>query len=1185
LIFQVYFEQNSNLKEQHALENHRFCLFMRLKHIKLAGFKSFVDPTKVPFEQDMTAVVGPNGCGKSNIIDAVRWVLGESSAKNLRGDAMTDVIFNGAASRKPVGQASVELVFENTQGRIQGNMADRNEISIRRLVNREAANTYYLNGSKCRRRDITDIFLGTGLGPRSYAIIEQGTISRLIESKPQELRVFIEEAAGISKYKERRRDTENRIRHTRENLDRLSDIRAELDIQLDKLHQQSEAAKRFKTLKAEERKHKAELAAFKWQKFEQKAEQIRQKATSVQTQIDDLLLVQNKHEIDAFMSRQALELGSEGLVDLQQKKLHLSNDIARIEQSIKHLKQQQVQHKGKLEQHKQLMLEEEKALVREQEKLALALAEVEEQQPELTLIEQQLDSVQDRVEQLMADLQQRQLSWDSHNRQRSEFIERQSKLDSKIQFQQSLLTKAASDKKSIVSRLNQLQMSNKAEQVSEKETRLSLLLEQAEELALQENAIAEKLAQARQEQNALVQERAEQLGLYQAQQANIRQMQAQLEVQPDWYQAMSEWLAKQGVSGQGALFTQLNVEKQWQDALETVLASWLQAEQVAEFPAAIDLDTAFLVKSEGVQEPVKPGTLAEKVMGCGAFHAWLNQIYLAEDLEQARQLIGSLAANESVICPDTSWLGHGFLRKGIAQGSTNVLQVTESLNRLLEEQELLAAKLDDGQQRLEKYEQEVMRLQNQRQDYANKTADVREETQACQQEIALMHQEKAYQDKQVLELQNEQSRLEALQKSEQKIEQQLQQELDDLQEQLPDESRHQALNAQIEQEQQQLKQAQLQVKEFNDKRHDLAVSIKANTHQGQHSQQVIARHKEQLALLVQQQALLAHEGESFAINLSQEEGKLQDSLKKIAEVEADILTIEKKQAQAQQKLTQFDNEKKAIESNIAQFKEQISQLHLDAESFRLRAETAWEQLVEMRRDLKLVLAEMPDNINESLWQVKLVRLAKDISQLGPINLAAIDEYQAQFERKSFLDQQDLDLTKAIQTLESVIAKIDRESRHKFKLTFDQINNDVKHLFPKVFGGGSAYLELTGEDLLDTGVTIMARPPGKKNSTIHLLSGGEKALTALSLVFAIFRLNPAPFCMLDEVDAPLDDANVGRFCNLVREMSQTVQFIYISHNKIAMEMASHLTGVTMFEPGVSRMVAVDIDEAIAMAEVS
>jgi len=1163
---------------------------MRLKHIKLAGFKSFVDPTKVPFEQQMTSIVGPNGCGKSNIIDAVRWVLGESSAKNLRGDAMTDVIFNGAASRKPVGQASVELLFDNTDGRIQGSMADRSQVSIRRVINRESQNTYYLNGSKCRRRDITDIFLGTGLGPRSYAIIEQGTISKLIESKPQELRIFIEEAAGISKYKERRRDTENRIRHTRENLERLNDIRLELGLQIDKLHQQAEAAKRFKTLKTKERRYRAELAALKWQKFEQQTNEQKLKISEYQTEIEALVVEQKQIEIKLYDAKQQITIGGESGGELHQKKLLLSNNIARSEQNIKHLKQQKQKAQNDNTVTQQQLINAQKVILAEQEKLQQCTVKLNEQQPELEVTEQQLAASQETLDDIVELQRNEHQQWQALQVKHKNANDHRFTINQKISEISAQLKQQSQREVALKELLHNSETDehlNRSEKISALKAKLltqenqqHLLEQRVIENEQQQKECSEKISQ-------LAQQQAQNKGEISALTQTLTQLKEQ-DQQADWSIAQKKWLNLNNLESLGSVYQSLEVETGWQASVEHVLQHCLQGELVEHLPEELAISPLFLVPSEkyltasGNTVSAIAGSLAEKAMGVPAITLLLNNIMIADNYQQARKLLPSLLTNQSIICQDGTWLSHSFIRKGNIDNHSAVLQLAQNIS--LTEQKLSQLQLNNkGHQAQENtFLCEYNQFIGHNSTLQKELKLIRKQHNSLQQEIALAQQAQQHREKQSALYQREINDLSAcLITSKQALSAQ-----EVILAKLPKHDPQELMNLSIAQEslQNKIQHNQGQIQQLNQNKHQQVLVIEKLTHEQTQGQISLVRAQESIQQLTQQQKLHQKVIEESTLPLQVDEQKLQSWLIDITKIDEKISKLHQDTTGMQTVIAEAELNAKQILKKISNKTEQINAVHLSAESYRLRADAALEQLKEMQQNLKTVLESMPEQAKEALWQAHIINLGKDINRLGAINLAAINEYQSQLERKTYLDQQDEDLTQAINTLELAIAKIDKESRYKFKETFDKINNDLKALFPKVFGGGNAYLALTDDDMLETGVTIMARPPGKKNSTIHLLSGGEKALTALSLVFAIFRLNPAPFCMLDEVDAPLDDANVSRFCNLVREMSQTVQFIYISHNKIAMEMASQLTGVTMFEPGVSRMVAVDIDEAIAMAEI-
>jgi chromosome segregation protein len=1176
---------------------------MRLKHIKLAGFKSFVDPTKVHFEQQMTAIVGPNGCGKSNIIDAVRWVLGESSAKNLRGEAMTDVIFNGAASRKPIGQASVELVFDNTQGRIQGDMADRSQVSVRRVVNRESINTYFLNGTKCRRRDITDIFLGTGLGPRSYAIIEQGTISRLIESKPQELRVFLEEAAGISKYKERRKETETRIRHTRENLARLSDIRLELDVQIDKLHQQAEAAKRFRTLKQQERKYKAELAVLRWQKFDQQRQQHQTRILALESKVESQNSELSQNDLVMIELKANMQACNDNNQTLHQQKLNVTQNITRAEQQVKYLKEQSEKSQTDSELTQQQLLNAQQLILTEQAQLKLYNTQFNEQQPQLQATEAALKTCQTALAQQQVEQKKLQSRWQQHQQKRDKNQQQKLTIHAHITQQQTIIEQVSQQTIKLRQQIALLPRQDPAAEQALGQQK-TLVTGAIEQLQKQQDQITDKAANLQQVYRALSQALAVATGQHTVKSQVIEALQIKLTDTSPWSEKQAIWFSQQSITEVVSLQSQLNVAHGWEQAVEVVLSHWLAGHVIETLPNAdtdgnLTADNLCFVYRNSAQSSaqsrdksmpklsielgtINTNTLADKVTGVSALSSYFNNIFLAENYREAKQELSNLASHQSIICPDGTWLHHHMLTKGkLEQGYDYISLQRQLANEQTAIQDLLSRQQNTEQQQSQTSEQQ---------------ARLASEKSAISQNVSLKHAK-------LNELNNLISLKAQASEQQQSQQKKLTEQIDDLlnsehiaKQKLAD---FQAQIAQVSDEngdsvdnfseqqillQASIEQIQTRSQTLHQQRHQSSLVVEQLKNQRMQGEQSIRSNQENVNLLTLR---LSSNSQVFTDNsqpIQAFEQQLPEWLDNLVAINDKLQFNQQTLNDSQTRLATLELQQKSSQNKISELNQQLARLQLDSEGFKLRAESTLETLAELQQNITSVIEAMPANAKESLWQAQLIKLAKDIQLLGAINLAAIEEYESQFKRKSYLDQQDQDLNNAISTLEAAIAKIDKESRHKFKLTFDQVNKDLQVLFPKVFGGGQAYLTMTGEDLLETGVTIMARPPGKKNSTIHLLSGGEKALTALSLVFAIFRLNPAPFCLLDEVDAPLDDANVSRFCNLVREMSQTVQFIYISHNKIAMEMASHLTGVTMFEPGVSRMVAVDIDEAIAMAEV-
>lgn len=1167
---------------------------MRLKCIKLAGFKSFVDPTTVNFPSNLCAVVGPNGCGKSNIIDAVRWVMGESSAKNLRGENMTDVIFNGSSGRKPVGQASIELVFDNSDGTLLGEYAAFTEISIKRKVTRDAQNHYYLNGTKCRRRDITDIFLGTGLGPRSYAIIEQGMISKLIEAKPEDLRVYIEEAAGISKYKERRRDTESRMRRTQENLERLTDIRDELERQLSRLQRQAQSAEKFTEYKKEERLLKAQLQALKYQILDEQAKAKQISIRDLELRMESFVTDQvNKDtQIEKYRS-QYTEMGDK-FNEVQGRYYAIGADIARIEQTIHHAQERSRQLQADLDQTQRDCKEAEENLLIDSQK-------AEGWEEELLIIEPDLELVKAAEEgsnEVLLDaeeaMQRWQNEWDAFNQRASEPRQKaevqQSRIQHLEQVQQRLLQRIEKLKEEKAN----LQIDGIDEEIGQLTEQLAELDLVADEKRSRVETITEQLDQRRNDNTRISNE----LDQVRSQLQTMRGRHASLDALQqaalgEKNKAVTQWLAAQNLTNQPRLAESVSVQEGWDKALETVLGNTLQAVCLKGLDAVTsvigNLTQGELVLFDtsakaAVSEAKKAGLLSSKVTADWDAAGLLSGIYIAEDLPAALQLRSQLSAHESVITKDGIWLGAHWLRvardsdasSGVIARKQEIEELSAKITDAEEKVETLSAQLEEGRQQIKDFEQNRETLRREADEQSRRYGELRSQLSAKQVRVEQVSMRRERAENEIREA-REQLEQEAEHLSDARM---ILSEAIEMMGQ--DTDLREDLLQQRDDIRTGLDQARQRARHDKDRAHELAMRFQSLKTQLDGIRLGIGRLREQTNRLQERR-------EQLIVTLSEnrdpiEEYKLEldANLGKRLSVEAALTEARRALETVEHELRNAEQGRNRAEQEVQAVRAHLEQERLAAQRFEDQRNAIVEQLEEEDLNLQTIIAEIPEGTEIKPIEEELEALAGRITRLGPINLAAIDEYKTESERKNYLDAQNADLNEALETLENAIRKIDRETRTRFKETFDQVNKSLQELFPKVFGGGHAYLELTGEDLLDTGITIMARPPGKRNSTIHLLSGGEKALTAIALVFSIFRLNPAPFCMLDEVDAPLDDANVGRYARMVEEMSAQVQFIYITHNKNAMEMAHQLLGVTMHEPGVSRLVTVDVDEAAELA---
>jgi chromosome segregation protein len=1121
---------------------------MRLKLIKLAGFKSFVEPTKIVLSADMTAIVGPNGCGKSNVIDAVRWVLGESSARHLRGENMTDVIFNGSLNRSPYGRASVELVFDNPHNRVPGEFGRFSEISVRREVLRDGSNHYEINGQKCRRKDVTDLFLGTGLGPRSYAIIEQGTVSRLVESRPADLKLFMEEAAGVSRYKERRRETELRIRHTQENLERLGDIRSELGRRLDHLRAQAQTAEHYTQLKSRSRAARAELIGSELWALETRLAQAKEELAKVDLAIaalDAKRSQDDSHHISLSVARQEAQAEQTA----RQQQLFLGG------QAIARLEQQQL-HRDELGRDWQTR---SIALTERIEGLKGQLAELLTEQATQALTAEQEEARLEQCEQLFEEQQVRRLA-------ASEALE-----GARARQQQWLQQQAQ-----LQSSLNQTRTQQNGLQELQAKTRLARLKleeEQGDPLAGQPDlqpaleALGRELELTRAKNGELAElvraSSAHHQGLNERQQQQtslLRELDARLTT-------LDQILGPQ--LGGDKLADGLQVSPTWAQALDKVLGRWITASAADTCPA----DHAGLWI--GPAEPAVPGTLGAEVAGTH-IPAFLNGIWLAQDLAAAHQQQAQLAAAESVLTPAGDWLGRNWADLG-QDGALGPLALQGERERLHQER----SQADGERRRLISALQEADRLRVQQQ--ASHEAQSR---MLAEQELNWQRQREAWSQQQgqrqerllrLGQLGEELRRLDAEQASESSRSEALAREFELIDAQLQE---HLA-QGEAEREARQLaeelgRRAEQELEAARGRREQQLASSQRLQLARQNQHQIIALREQELARLGLELAQLKAPQQTVGQDLS-------PLLNEQRSLETAQLACHQRIAELDQTLAELELTRAADRNVLVTLQEQLAQLRLERERNLTRRQGLHEQFEEL--GVRLIDLDQAVLIaaNRTALRQEIQTLESQVAALGAINLAALAEYEEAKTRASYLENQCQDLEQALETLGQAIKRIDKETQIRFRDTFDKVNEDLKSLFPKVFGGGSAWLELTSDDLLEAGVSIMARPPGKKNATIALLSGGEKALTALALVFAIFRLNPAPFCLLDEVDAPLDEVNVGRFCSLVKEMSSTVQFVYISHNKVSMEMAEQLIGVTMQEPGVSRIVSVDIGEAVALAE--
>ncbi|TLX22156.1 chromosome segregation protein SMC [Thermomonas fusca] len=1164
---------------------------MRLSTIKLSGFKSFVDPTTLHLPTNMTGIVGPNGCGKSNIIDAIRWVMGESAASRLRGDSLTDVIFSGSSARKPVSQASVELVFDNSDHTITGEYAAFNEISVKRTVSRDGQSGYYLNGGKCRRRDITDLFLGTGLGPRSYSIIEQGMISQVIEAKPEELRVYLEEAAGISKYKERRKETETRIRHTRENLDRLNDLREEVGKQLQHLARQAKQAEQYTAIQAERRVKDAEWKALEFRALDARLQGLREKLAREETRLEQLIAEQRHAESELETGRERRETASDALNTAQAAVYQVGSTLARVEQQIAHQRELSVRLQRARDEAQAALAELGSHISGDQQKLDVLREALADAEPRLELLQEEDLLRQDALreaETRLADWQQR---WDTHSRDqaeaaragdvertRIEHLDRQI-LDADRRRQQLREERAGLDLDTLSDAFEQLQLQHETQKESlesltgEVETRKQASGEVQERQRAAQSELAELRKQAQGARGRL---------------SSLETLQAAALGQEKG--AAKQWLEAHGLHDAARVGERLQVEAGWENAVEAALGQLIEAviveapEQLVDALGELGEGRLALVAGAADDTNYPATSLAAKVQGPRAIRRLLARLHAADTLADARALQATLGEGDSVITRGGERLGDGWVR--IARSGA------AKQGALLREKEIqsLRGDIEQHQQRERELDAALIQLRD-----AHLAAEQQRED--AQRQLYMAHRNVS---ELAGQLQSQQGRLENARNRIARIDGELAQlgealeankeqaaeariRIDDALGRMGNlESARQTLENERRYLTDKREAARTAAREARDAAHALALTLESQRVQAVALAQALERMGGQRGQLDSRLGDLAAQMAEGDAPVQTLEAERQSALEERVRVDRELAQARSLLEGVDADLRQHEQVRQQRDAQALEQREAIGQRRLDQQALALKAEQFTAAVVEAGFVMDEVLNTLPENADAGAWERTVGELDGKLRRLEPVNLAAIAEHAEAAQRKEYLDAQDADLTSALDTLEEAIRKIDRETRGRFKDTFDRVNAGVQELYPRLFGGGHAYLELTGDDLLDTGVTIMARPPGKRVSNITLLSGGEKAMTAVALVFAIFRLNPAPFCLLDEVDAPLDEANVGRFTAMVSEMSEAVQFLFVTHNKATMEAARQLSGVTMREPGVSRLVSVDLAEAARLA---
>ncbi|MGJ7603870.1 chromosome segregation protein SMC [Variovorax sp. LT1R20] len=1169
---------------------------MRLNSIKLSGFKSFAEPTNFLLPGQLVGVVGPNGCGKSNIMDAVRWVLGESRASELRGESMQDVIFNGTTTRKQASRSSVELVFDNADHRAGGQWNQFGEIAVRRVLTRDGTSSYYINNQPVRRRDVQDVFLGTGLGPRAYAIIGQGTISRIIESKPEELRLFLEEAAGVSKYKERRRETENRLGDTRENLTRVEDILRELNANLEKLEKQAEVAARYNTLQGDATKKQHQLWFLK--RSESDADQAKIKSDSEKAINDLESRTADLRHIEAELEtvRQAHYAAGDQVNQAQGKLYEASAEVGRLEGEIRFVVEGRQRVEQRLVQLREQMgqwgTRREEAET-EIETLAGKGVDAEEQ---AILLAAQLEEHDARMPELEEAVQRAQ---DEANSQRTTV--------SQVQQQIQVL---AADQRNIEDQSRQL--TQRSERLRADQNALAApdearLLDMQEQLAAAQETASEAEARLHELQEAVPQldddRRAKQQAVntegarhaeFSARLEALRALQEKVKTDGK----LAPWLAKHGLDGLQGLWSRIHIEQGWESALEAALRERLGALEVSR----LDMVRAFgndappaklaFYSPPSAGAPQGAATLPRlssllRLNDAGQqalLNDWLHGCYTASSFEEALAQRATLQPGEVIYVQS----GHAVSSHSVnfyapdseQAGLLARQQEMENLERQLKAQTLINEEARTALIRAEAaYGDAAQRLVTARREAADTQSRAHELQVETLRMTQLAEQTRARSQQLASDLGEVDAQLEELQEK-----------------RIAAEGRFEELDMQLADSQErhaQLDERVIEAGRALNASREQHRSLERQAQEATFSQRTLEARRAELNRAIetasQQVVALTDEDERARAEL----GRLSDAAAQAGLQDALSLKLERETALGASrsqyddltlKLRASDERRLQLERELDPLRQRITEFQLKEQAARLGVEQYQQLLEDAGADLEAIAQSIEtDKVRLTGLQSEIDRLNREVVALGAVNLAALDELAIASERKTFLDAQSADLNEAIGTLEDAIRKIDAETRDLLGGTFKIVNEHFSRMFPELFGGGNARLVMTGDEILDAGVQVLAQPPGKKNQTIHLLSGGEKALTAIALVFAIFQLNPAPFCLLDEVDAPLDDANTERYAKLVTAMSRETQFLFISHNKIAMEMAEQLIGVTMQEQGVSRIVAVDMEAAASMVE--
>ncbi len=1166
---------------------------MRLKKIQVSGFKSFVDSTTLKMSADIIGVVGPNGCGKSNVIDAIRWVMGEMSAKNLRGSNMADVIFNGSVNRKPVGKASVELVFDNSDQSVEGPYGVFTEISVKRTLSRDGTSEYFVNNTAARRRDITDIFLGTGLGPRSYSIIEQGMVSRIIEARPDELRSFVEEASGVSKYKERRRETETRMRQTRENLERVDDIRRELDAQLRRLERQSQAAQRYREYRTEERQVRSELMSIRWQaltdsldRFNDEAETIAQDLEAKTSEITEA----QERSVELRVEQSECQ---ESVNQAQARFYQIGSEISNVESRIEHARETLESNRNEQTRLQTSVAETRSQLDQDRAELNMILSKTSALRPEVERGQELADDQTREAESADAAWGDWQRDWELFNEeaaqpdrdsevQQARIDEISRRVDKLVERRQRLddeRNRIDTDRRQVQISFLRDEVAQGQQQWRDAETRLVTIDNETAEVRTRLKDLAQKLE-------------AERVNLSES----VTRLQGLQEVQEalrgDNDSALTAELDRRGLTHAPRLNEVLDVEFGWERAVDAVLGRLEAAIVVDSVESVVRYGDTGLAGSgvalieRGQAGPQTPfHSLAARCRSTQINTAELFAgVYAAPTMTDALAIRERLLTGQCVVTRDGVIVERAALRLGrTGDAAGGMLEREQEMETLRQEIARLESSIASETVEYETAEVRLSSLDIDRAATSRSIAELSRMNAEREGQLGRQETRGSELENRFLEIESEIGEIDVQIRDDQAQMTTARRAFANAVEQQSDIGlRRVQMLAMRETLQTALTVARESTSSALDAKHRLELDYGRMLASRESIENGIARLDDSLASMTER----LRELDEAVATAEDPDSRFGPELEQLAvsrtQAEQDLKALREKSSEIEQTLASNEQRRQVLDREAGVLREKLQNRQVARQEIVVRRQTVQEQIEGLGADPEAVLQSLPEEADEDTWEDRLSELSRKIDRIGPVNLVAIEEFEEQKDRKELLDTQSEDLYKALEMLEGVMGKIDQETRQRFMDTYDALNANFQDFFPKLFGGGSAELRLTDDDVLTAGVTVMARPPGKRNTTIALLSGGEKAMTAVSLLFSLFRLNPAPFCLLDEVDAPLDDANVERYCTLLKGLADHTQLIFITHNKITMEIADALLGVTMGEPGVSRLVSVDVDEAMALA---